>query len=300
MSTDQLVFLKSRNRRLAEMIFLPMVVLPVCPILRALLGNHYEVLYGYASTMLMILIFTRLTSQWTGRYGEWITKADRLRRIVAETAETPWLNALAATAMLALTLVDLLLITEPFDHLGENFGGPLTTTVVVAAVSVLGGALVLFGGYSKKPTVIVDETPPSGHFWTELGSAMLLTYAAYALAAVVSYPVATQLRGPAQMPAFIAVFLAISYLPLLIRRRARKRIYPITLDANLGRQAAAGVLLWGIPMGMMFSAAITLDPIRSPVGAAKIAILFGFSLIGGAAFGVFLYFNSRLLERKAL
>jgi hypothetical protein len=301
MSIDQFVFLKSRKRRLAEMVILPIAALPIGPIQRALLGKHYEVFYGCASMVLIALIFTRLSSQWTGQYGEWVTKAERIRRIVAETAETPWLNALATTAMAALTMIDLLLIIEPFDQLGENFGGPLATTLVVAAVSVLGGALVLFSGYSKKPPVVVDETPPSGHFWSELRSALPLTYAAYALAAVAAYLVAVQLGGSTQSAAFIVVFLAISQLPLMIRRRAGKRIYPTELATNLSRQIVAGVLLWGVPMGMMFSAGIALDPIRSPAElAVKIPIVFGFSLIGGVAIGVLVYFNSCLSERKAL
>jgi hypothetical protein len=39
MSTDQLVLLKSRNQRLAEMFIFPLVALLVGPILRALLGD---------------------------------------------------------------------------------------------------------------------------------------------------------------------------------------------------------------------------------------------------------------------
>jgi hypothetical protein len=39
MSTDQLVLLKSRNQRLAEMFIVPLVALLVGPILRALLGD---------------------------------------------------------------------------------------------------------------------------------------------------------------------------------------------------------------------------------------------------------------------
>ena len=302
MSTDQLVLLKSRRQHLAEMIIMPAIVLTVGPILRALLGIKYDVLYGFAASMLIILIITRLSSQWGARRGgEWVTKAERLQRLLAETTQRPWLNALTTTAMLALTLLGLLLVIDPLDHLGESYGGPLATAFAVAAVSVLGGARALFTGYSKKQPLIDDEAPPSGHFWSELRSALPLIYAAYALASAAALLVAMQLKGSAQTTAFICVFLVVSQLILTLRRRAGQRIYPRSFDANLGRQVLAGVLLWGVPMGMMFSAGTVLDSIGHPAQIVlMLAVVLVISLIGGAALGVMIYVILRLGEaRKA-
>lgn len=134
MSTDQLVLFKSRTQRLAEMFIFPIAALLVGPILRALLGKRYEIFYGLAAIMLISLAITRVSSQWGARHGgEWVTKAERLQRLLAETTQRPWLNALTTTAMLALTLLSLLLVIDPLDRLGESYGGPIATIVVVAA-----------------------------------------------------------------------------------------------------------------------------------------------------------------------
>jgi hypothetical protein len=243
-----------------------------------------------------------MSNQWGARLGgEWVTKAERLQRLLAEATHSPWLNALTTTAMLAMMLLGFLLVIDPLDRLGESYGGPIATIITIATLSILGGARALFVGYSKKQPVIVDAAPPRGHFWSELRSALPLIYAAYALASAAALVVATQLKGPMQATAFIVVFLVVSQLILMLRRRAGQQIYPRSFEANLGRQVVAGVLLWGIPMGMMFSAGMVLDPIGRPAQMAlEVAAVLGVSLIGGAAFGVLINVMLRLAEaRKA-
>jgi hypothetical protein len=300
MSTDQLVLLKSRSQRLAEMFIFSTAALLVGPFLRALLGNRYEVFYGLAAIVLINLAITRVSSQWGARHGgEWVTKAERLQRLLAETTQRPWLNALMTTATLAMTLLSLLLVIYPLDRLGESYGGPITTTFTVVAISILGGARALLVGYSKKQPVIVDEAPSRGHFWSELRSALPLIYATYALASAAALLVAMQLKGSTQTTAFIVVFLVVSQFILTLRRRAGRRIYPRSFDANLGRQVVAGVLLWGIPMGMMFSASMVLDSMGLPaLMALKVAAVLGISLIGGAASGVLIHVTLRLGEAR--
>jgi hypothetical protein len=300
MSTDQLVLLKSRSQRLAEIFIFPVVALLVGPILRALLGSNYEIFYGLAAMALISVAITRASSQWGARHGgEWVTKGERLQRVLAETTQKPLLNALTTTVMLAVTLLGLLLVIDPIDRVGDSYGGPITTTFTVAAISIIGGARALFVGFSKKQPVIVDEAPPQGHFWSELRSALPLIYAAYALASAAALMIATQLKGPTQTAAFIVVFLVVSQFILTLRRRAGQRIYPRSFDANLGRQVVAGVLLWGIPMGMMFSAGMVLDSMGNPAQMLlKVAAVLGISLIGGAAFGVMTYAMLRLAEAR--
>ncbi len=300
MSSDQLVLLKSRGQRLAEMFVVPIAALLVGPILRALLGNTYEIFYGLAAILLIGLVITRVSSQWSARHGgEWVTKAERLERLLAETTQRPWLNALATTVMLALTLLGFLLVIDPLDRLGESYGGPIATTFTIAAVSMLSGARTLYAGYSKKQPVIADDAPPRGHFWSELRAALPLIYTAYALASAAAVLVAMQLKGSIQTAAFIVVFLVVSQLILTLRRRAGQRIYPRSFDANLGRQIVAAALLWGVPMGMMFSAGMVLNSMGHPAKMALvIALALGISLIGGAAFGVLIYVLLRLAEAR--
>jgi hypothetical protein len=300
MPTDQLVLLKSRSQRLAEMFIVPIPFLLVGPILRALLGDRYEFIYGLAAVALVILAVARLSSLWSARHGgEWVTKAERIERLLAETTRSPWLNALATAATLAMTLLGLLLVIDPLDRLGDSYGGPIATTITIAAVSMLAGARTLFAGFSKKQPVVVDEAPPPGHFWSELRSALPLIYAAYGVAAVSALLVATQLEGSMQTTSFIVVFIVVSQVILSLRRRSGQRIYPRSLDANLGRQVVAGILLWGIPMGMMFGAGMLLDPMEFPaLIALKAAAVLAISLIGGAAFGVLVHILLRLGEAK--
>jgi hypothetical protein len=90
MSTDQLVLLKSRSQRLAEMFIVPIATLLVGPILRALLGDRYEIFYGLAAIALISVAITRVISKWSARHGgEWVTKAERLQRLLAETTQRP-------------------------------------------------------------------------------------------------------------------------------------------------------------------------------------------------------------------
>ena len=70
---------------------------------------------------------------------------------------------------------------------------------------------------------------------------------------------------------------------------------------HLGRQIVAAMLLWGVPMGMMFSAGMVLDTLGHPMKMAlMIAVAMGISLVGGAAFGVLIYVIVRVADvRKA-
>ena len=61
----------------------------------------------------------------------------------------------------------------------------------------------------------------------------------------------------------------------------------------------AGILLWGIPMGMMFNAGMFLDSMEFPaLMALKVAAALGISLIGGAGLGVLIYVMLRLAEAR--
>jgi hypothetical protein len=61
----------------------------------------------------------------------------------------------------------------------------------------------------------------------------------------------------------------------------------------------AGVLLWGVPMGMMFSAGMVLDSMELPAQMAlKVAAVLVVSLIGGAVFGVLIHVMLRLAEAR--
>src|SRR5690242_20225993 len=105
MTTEKLVLFKPRRHRQLEVLALPLVALPVGPGLRWLLGDGYSFNYGMPVLLLSMLLVTTVASRWSARHGGvWITPAERLRRLVAETSATPaWQTFVATTAMMALT-----------------------------------------------------------------------------------------------------------------------------------------------------------------------------------------------------
>jgi hypothetical protein len=198
-----------------------------------------------------------------------------------------------------LWMLGMFLVFEPLDHLGETLGGPFYTFGTVAAVSTLGALATLRASRSAAASTIVDEPPPSGHLWTQLRAVLPLTYAAYGLAALAAYLIATQVQPAMQSGAFITTFLIGSQLPLMLLRPKQKRIYPIAIDAHLGNQMAVGVLLWGIPMGIMFSAGMSLDTVGRPIDMAiRIAVVLPLGVVVGAAFGILVYAVRRFSEAR--
>jgi hypothetical protein len=300
MPVDQLVLFKSRRQRLVELLIMPVIALPIGPALRAFLGTRYDVYYALAATMLAFIAMGRLGNQWAARHGgEWVTKAERLRRLVAECEElSRWPMALAAGASGAMSLLGFLLIIEPLDHLGDALGGPLLTFGAVAVVAVAGSIRTLLGFRAPAPPTVVDEPQPPSHFWAQLRDTLPLTYAAYLVGAVAALAVALQVQPTMQTGAFILTFLIVSQLQLLLRPKAQ-RVYPVAVDASLGRQVIVGILLWGIPMGIMFSAGMALDVIGRPFEIAiRIAMILPLCVVGGAAFGLLIYVSRRLSETR--
>jgi hypothetical protein len=119
------------------------------------------------------------------------------------------------------------------------------------------------------------------------------------LAALAAYLIATQVQPAMQSGAFITTFLIGSQLPLMLLRPKQKRIYPIAIDAHLGNQMAVGVLLWGIPMGIMFSAGMSLDTVGRPIDMAiRIAVVLPLGVVVGAAFGILVYAVRRFSEAR--
>src|SRR5258705_9036519 len=99
MTPEKLVLLKSRSQRLAEMIILPAVLLPIGPAMRLLLGDRYSVPYGLLAYFPLILIVSVLSTRWAAwRGGEWVSKAERLRRLREEAANSQWSSVLELCA----------------------------------------------------------------------------------------------------------------------------------------------------------------------------------------------------------
>ena len=81
---------KPRPQRLAEAFIIPLVLLPVGPVLRAVLGDDYDLFYGLALVFALLFLTVFAGRQWALAHGgEWVTAPERLERLLAEVAVAP-------------------------------------------------------------------------------------------------------------------------------------------------------------------------------------------------------------------
>ena len=111
-------------------------------------------------------------------------------------------------------------------------------------------------------------------------------YLAYGFGTVAGFFVAWQVPQVWRNVSFLVAYLATSLI--LIRRWSNGRT-PLGLrafDPALRQEMLAGVVLWGVPMGILFSAMAVLDPVGPPtVILIYVAVLLAVGAIGGLAFG---------------
>lgn len=302
MPPEKLVLLKSRAQRLVEMIVMPVVLLPVGPVMRALLGERYSIFYGlfaiFPLTFLIIMLSNRLATRFG---GEWLTQPERLRRLIAETAATPrWQNALAMMAMTPLTLVSLFLIIEPLDDFGSSIGGAPLALGILALMSALAGGQALLALRRLTWSEITKEEQSVDYCWSELRRILPRTYLAFAIGTIAGVALGLQFQDSMRFGVFVAAFLVVSSVlrQLFLDRSASKQFYPVFPDAGLRPQLLLGLLGWGVPMGMMFSGMTILMAKGTPgfivIGMIGIAIVV--SALGGLAFGAYMYLVRRIAD----
>jgi hypothetical protein len=301
MQGENLVLFKSRTYRLSEMIVMPTIGLAVGPTMRALLGDQYSISLGLLAALLLMVLMRFLSARlaiWRG--GEWVTQAERLRRLVDEAAATPrWQNAAAMTAMAALTLCGIYLIVEPFDEFGDFLRGAPDSVGLIALVAVFLGVRVLLTRQPKP--VVVEEAPPPGYFWSELRRVVVRIWLASGIGGAVGLTIGMHVPESWRFGSFMIAFVAISLslLQQLSRSASPRRVYASLSNPSLAKQMLLGVLLWGVPMGIAFSGIVMLSAMdpqeRMPVGIG-LALVFALSVGGGLAFGALVHLVGRLSE----
>ena len=281
------------------MIAIPLVWLPVGPALRSILGDDYFFGYGLAAALLLMLLTTTLASRWAVRHGgEWVAPAERLRRLVAEASATPpWQTAVLMMATVALTLTGLFLVIEPLDQFGGILEPRPDSWGVIAALSLFVGVLS-----ARRPAtrpVVAEQTAPADQYWPEVRRMLPRMYLAYGFGTVTGFFVASQVPQTWRNVAFLVAYLATSLI--LIRRWSNGRT-PLRLrafDPALRQEMLAGVLLWGVPMGILFAAMAVLDPIGPPtVILIYVAAMLAVGAIGGLAFGALMHLIRKLGDSR--
>jgi MFS family permease len=307
MPADRLVLLKSRRQRAAEMVIAPMMYLPIGPVMRALLGERYALFYGLIAAMLLSILVAPLGSRLAPRFGgKWVTKSERLRSTIAETASTsPWPMAFLTMATTALYMFGLLLILTPLGEMGAVFHvSPSTLGVLLVVLSVLTGTLSLLRKRTAERAVVVEEDPPADYFRSDLRRifrGMALAFGGGAAAGMVA---GFQFDGFARFVAFLVTGLIVMQIlcRLIFQRWTPPlRVYPSGSDHRFGRHMLFAMACFGVPITLTFTGFFALEMAYSPV---LIAIMVPVMILicGATSFGVgaLSYFVRRLEDRERL
>ena len=302
MTPEKLVLLKSRSQRLAEMIILPAVLLPIGPAMRLLLGDRYSVPYGLLAYFPLILIVSVLSTRWAAwRGGEWVSKAERLRRLREEAANSQWSSVLAPVAMIALTLFSGFLLIKPFDEFEVSLGGGHLVFAPVAFLCVLAGVQCLFNRRQLARSEISDEPPPPGNYRTALMRILPGTYLAYSIGVVTGIIVGLESDEAARFWVYLVVSLAVSEAlrQVFLRGRAPQRLYPAGPDPKVEHFLLMGLTCFGVPMGILFIGMTVLENMNKPM---MMALMIGTTIVTfavlGPLFGAFVYLLCRLADPR--
>ena len=300
--SEKPVLWKTRSQRLAESFILPLVLLPIGPALRALLGDNYGIYYGFLAIFLLLFLATIAGRGWALSHGgEWVSNAERLRRTIAETGpDYRWGNALSRAAMLVLMMLALFVIIDPLDRFGQSLGGPAFTLAFIVTLAIVGAVPALTTRHERLAAITIEEGPaPPRHALSELLKSLPRTYLIYAVSIGAGTMTAWYTAKDYRLIVFVAISLLAMQVVRLLVVKLPKRIFANAAATGFGISLLYGVLCWGVPMGMFFSgfAVLTLghNPLRIAAGIG-IAVLL--SLVGGVFFGTWAYVINRLTNRR--
>src|SRR5215467_6509428 len=126
---------------------------------------------------------------------------------------------------------------------------------------------------------VVEEAAPTGYFWPELRRAVARIWLACGVGAAVGLAIGMHVPEAWR---FVSFFIASCAIFLLLaqqfsRSASPRRIYASLPDPGLATQMLLGVLLWGVPMDMIFSGMVILSALdpqeRMPVSGG-LALVF--------------------------
>jgi len=302
----KLVLWKPRAQRIAEYFIFPLVLLPVGPVMRNLLGNAYVVELGFAAAFALIILSVLGGRLWAqGHGGEWVAPAERMQRLFAELASAPrWQTALTRAVCYALTFIAMILIIAPADEFGLGFGGPAVLIGFVALVSLIMVIPLLTGKQQRlMSSIVVEQTEvPSSRIWSEQFRLLPRSYLATLIATIAGFFAGSQFTDTLRMAVFAIVTLGLLQLlrQLPFFGKAPKRVYPSFGRREFGNYLLLGILCWGIPYAIMFSGYLFILVGDEPFAVFdSVALTILVALLGGALMGGFLYLNNRIGQRRA-
>jgi hypothetical protein len=303
--SEKLVLWKPRPQRMAESFMIPLVLFPVGPVSRALLGDSYSPFYGLAIVFPLMFLTTLIGRRWALAHGgEWVTAAERLQRLLAEMTTIPrWQTALVNAALYALIISAVFLAIVPASDLDDLLGGPVVTFGFIGLVSLLGVIPILTGRYRRLASVTVDpsQTPPRELFseWLRL---IPRGYLASMLATAGGVLVGLKLDENFRIMGFVIVALLLQqllrFLPFF--GSLPRRLYPSFANSRFWVFLFFGVMCWGIPFAILFSGFVIIQAAGQPtLIASGIGVTLGLSILGGLAMGAWMYLVNRATQKRS-
>jgi hypothetical protein len=140
---------------------------------------------------------------------------------------------------------------------------------------------------------------PVDEYWAVLRRMLPRTFLAYGIGGLVGFSVGLALDGSLRFPSFVIVFLAVSFFLMqrLSPGQGPLQGRALTSHPRLSMAMASGVLLWGVPMAILFSGMAILEPKGTPMfKLIFVGIMIVVGGLGGLAFGALLHLIRRLSE----
>jgi hypothetical protein len=273
----ELVLLKSRRQRCCEALILLMLFLMIGPILRAVLGDYYEGgsvgLVAWYVVSLLAAKLGALVAPWFG--GEWVSRAERSARFLAEEHATPlWrLVVLRALGFAAFSLGFLLLLAS-LDQLIDTSAGRNFSIVIIVMCTILGGIFGLFGRRILARPPAVPETPLSRKVPAWTFRILVRLYASCAGGTAVAV-LATRYFVDHQILAFVAATRVVSPIlfGVVLLDIPVRGLFAGHSRSSFGRRLWIYVLFLGVPAAIILSGipAVEAPSLLSTVGSLMVA-----------------------------
>jgi hypothetical protein len=304
MSTKGLVLLRSRRQRLCESLFLAIFFLTIGELLRAVLGDSYNVIFGILSMIAVWLLTAKLGALVAPRFGgKWVSKEELMASaLVAQRAIPLWRGFVRPALQWCVVNTGLLLLLAPLRQLigtalgREELIGCIIISVVVGVLQVLLLRRILAGAR------VAAGDPPAGEVRAQMLRILPSYYGAWAVGNGVGMLVGWQF-GDQRTLVFSAAAMVIPQMIMLMLpgdRRVRT-LYTGLAGTSLVRLLWLGLLFWGVPGAIFVSGIRVVDMHEIPTTAREALTTLEIALpmsIGGALYGAMIYWLIRLNEAR--
>jgi hypothetical protein len=295
MSTTRLVLLRSRQQRLCESLFLAIFFLTIGELLRAVLGDSYNGIFGFLSMIAVWLLTAKLGAVMAPRFGgKWVSKEELVASVlVAQRAIPLWRGFVRPAVKWCVVNTGLLLLLAPLRQLigtavgREELIGCIIISVVVGVLQVLQLRRILAGAR------VAAGDPPAGEARAQMLRILPSYYGAWAVGTGVGMLVGWQF-GDQRTLVFSAAAMVIPRMIMLMLpsdRRVRT-LYTGPAGTSFVRLLWLGLLFWGVPGVIFVSGIRVVDMHEIPTTAREAMTILEIALpmsLGGALYGALWY-----------